>query len=61
MPFDEEEWLLLIRRAFRIPDLVGDEVALEIISQVAYKPPRGVHSNANISLRERVGLALSLK
>ena len=58
MPLHEEGWRLLIRQAFRIPDLVGDEVALEMISQVVYKPPRGVHSNANISLRERVGLAL---
>jgi hypothetical protein len=58
MSLDEEDWRLLIRRAFRIPDLVADEVALEIISQVVYKPPRGVHSNADIALRERVGLAL---
>lgn len=58
MPFDEEEWRLPIRRAFRIPDLVGDEVAAEVIFQVAYEPRHGVHPIANISLRERVGLAL---
>ena len=57
MSLDEEDWRLLIRRSFRIPDLVGDEVALKIISQVAYKPPHGVHSIADIPLREHVGLA----
>jgi hypothetical protein len=58
MPLDEEEWRLLIRRAFRIPDLVGDAVTLEIISQVVYESRSEVGSNDNISLREGVGLAL---
>ena len=57
MPLDEEEWRLLIRRAFRIPDLVSEEVSLEVIAQVSCTPRHGVHIH-DISLRERIGLAL---
>jgi hypothetical protein len=38
VPLDEDGWRLLIRRAFGVPDIVRDDVAIEIISEAVYIP-----------------------
>ena len=36
MPLDEAGWNWLVRRAAGVPDLIGDEVAMEIIGEVVF-------------------------
>jgi hypothetical protein len=36
MAGSEAEWRLLVRRAFGVPDLIGDEVALAIVADAIY-------------------------
>lgn len=39
MPLDEAGWNWLVRRALGVPDLIGDEVAMEIIDDAVFSHP----------------------
>ena len=60
VPLDAEGWRILVRRALGIPDVVGDGVAVEVVTDLIYTAPIAANEvrGRNVEFEEGVGNAI---